>query len=202
MSPKSVFWRVVSLLWWRRRLGNLGKGSVLFAPLLVSYPKSIFIGEKVCIRDGARLEIVRNPVANWDARLVIGSRVNIEQGAHIVCQSRVVIEDDVSITPYCVIVDTYHPHDPPDIGEKIGARLPDRATSVRIGQGTFIGAHSVILPDVEIGRGCVIGAGSVVSHSLPDYCVAAGSPARVLKIYDPATRQWSKVNRFSADNLA
>ncbi|MFM0204981.1 acyltransferase [Paraburkholderia fungorum] len=202
MSPKSVFWRVVSLVWWRRRFGSLGKGSILFSPVLLTYPKSIFIGDKVCIRDGARLEIIRNPVATWEARLVIGNRVNIEQGAHIVCQSRVVIEDDVSITPYCVIVDTYHPHDPPDTSEKIGDRLPDRATSVRIGKGTFVGTHSVILPNVNIGRGCVIGAGSVVSRNLPDYCVAAGSPARVLKIYDPDTRRWSQVNDLPAGNPA
>jgi acetyltransferase-like isoleucine patch superfamily enzyme len=109
-----------------------------------------------------------------------------------VCQCSVIIEDNVSITPYCVIVDTYHPHDPPDIPPKIGTRLPDRPTHVRIGSGSFIGTHSVILSDVTIGRGCVIGAGSVVTTDVPDYCVAIGSPARVVKKFDPQKRYWQK----------
>jgi acetyltransferase-like isoleucine patch superfamily enzyme len=109
---------------------------------------------------------------------------------HIVCHCAVTIGDRVSITPYCVIVDTVHPYDPPDGAAKIGARLPDAPSHVSIGEGSFIGAHSVILPNVTIGRYCVIGAGSVVSGDLPDYAVAAGAPARILKTFDPQTRQW------------
>lgn len=148
------------------------------------------IGSQVCIRDNARMEVVHSPGATWQPRLQIGDRVNIEQGVHIICQCSVEIEDDVSITPYCVIVDTYHPHNPPDQSPKIGARLPNRPTKVRIGAGSFIGAHSVILPDVSIGRGCVIGAGSVVSRDIPDYCVATGAPARVVKRFDVISRLW------------
>jgi acetyltransferase-like isoleucine patch superfamily enzyme len=126
----------------------------------------------------------------WSARLRIGNRVNIEQGVHIVCQGSVTIEDEVAITPFCVIVDTYHPHDPPDMPPRIGARLPDKPTYVSIGRGSFIGAHSVILPNVRIGRGCVIGAGSVVTRDIPDYAVAAGVPARIISIFNPETRMW------------
>ncbi|MCX2865137.1 acyltransferase [Paucibacter sp. PLA-PC-4] len=190
MKLKHYYRRLLSLLWWRRRFAQFGDRSLLFTPLLVTEPKRIFIGNQVCIRDQARLEIVRAPGADWQPKLEIGNRVNIEQGVHIVCQCSVVIEDDVSITPYCVIVDTYHPHDPPDGGPKIGSRLPNRPTHVRIGAGTFVGTHSVILPDVTIGRGCVIGAGSVVTTDIPDYCIATGSPARVVKKFDTVSRQW------------
>lgn len=192
MSPKSVYRRLLSMTWWRWRFGELGSGSVLFAPLLVTEPRRIFIGADVLIRDNARLEIVRSPEASWTPTLRIGNHVNIEQGVHIVCQASVVIEDGVSITPYCVIVDTYHPGEPPDTPPKIGSRLPGEPTHVRIGAGSFIGTHSVILPNVSIGRGVVVGAGSVVSRDLPDYCVAAGVPARVLKVFDPVSRQWSR----------
>lgn len=193
MRLKIVVRRLLSMLWWRRRFGAFGGRSVLFAPLLVAHPERIFIGERTLIRDNARLEVVRSPGATWTPELRIGDRVNIEQGVHVVCQCSVVIEDDVSITPYCAIVDTYHPHDPPDAGPKIGDRLPDRPTHVCIGAGSFIGTHSVILPDVTIGRGCVIGAGSVVSCDIPDYSVAAGVPARVIKRFDPGTRQWRRI---------
>ncbi|XHS80305.1 acyltransferase [Burkholderiaceae bacterium UC74_6] len=198
MSPKSLLRRFISVFWWRRRLGSLGKRSVLFSPMLVVEPERIFIGAGTLIRDGARLEIVRPAGATWTPTMRIGKDVNIEQGVHIVCQSSVVIEDDVSIAPYCVIVDTYHPNDPPDTKPRIGARLPDRPTSVVVGAGTFVGAHSVILSDVSIGRGCVIGAGSVVSRDLPDYCVATGAPARAIKIFDTNTRQWKRVEAGSS----
>jgi acetyltransferase-like isoleucine patch superfamily enzyme len=105
----------------------------------------------------------------------------------------VTIEDGVSITPYCAIVDTFHPHDPPDMLEpRIGDRLPATRTFVHIGQGSFIGTHSVILPNVRIGRGCVIGAGSVVSRDIPDYCIATGQPAKVRSRFDPRTRTWHR----------
>jgi acetyltransferase-like isoleucine patch superfamily enzyme len=53
------------------------------------------------------------------------------------------------------------------------------ATRVRIGEGTWVGSNAVILADV--GRHCVVGAGAVVTRPLPDYVVAAGVPARVIR---------------------
>jgi acetyltransferase-like isoleucine patch superfamily enzyme len=50
---------------------------------------------------------------------------------------------------------------------------------VRIGEGSWVGSNAVILADV--GRHCVIAAGAVVTRPLPDYVVAAGVPARVIK---------------------
>jgi acetyltransferase-like isoleucine patch superfamily enzyme len=54
-----------------------------------------------------------------------------------------------------------------------------RRSVVRVGEGTWIGSAAVVLADV--GRHSVVGAGSVVTKPLPDYVVAAGVPARVLK---------------------
>ena len=51
---------------------------------------------------------------------------------------------------------------------------------VKIGNEVFIGAESVILPNVEIGNRVVIGANSTVTHSIPDNSVAVGNPARVI----------------------
>lgn len=51
---------------------------------------------------------------------------------------------------------------------------------VQIGKETFIGASSVVLPGVIIGNNVVIGAGSIVTHDIPDNCVAVGNPARVI----------------------
>lgn len=150
------------------------------------------IGTHSAVREPARLEILSRSELPPPC-LTIGDRVNIEQGVHIVCRGNVTIEDEVSITPYCVIVDTSHPFDDPDLAPKIGARLNNRRdTFVRIGRGSLIGTHSVILPNVDIGRGCVIGAGSVVTHSVPDYCVVQGLPGRIIQRFNTMTRMWER----------
>jgi len=53
-----------------------------------------------------------------------------------------------------------------------------------IGDGTFIGTNATILPRVKIGKWATIGAGSVVNKHLPDYAVAVGNPARIIKFND------------------
>lgn len=51
---------------------------------------------------------------------------------------------------------------------------------VEIGEYTFIGAQSIILPDVIIGKGCIVGAKSMVTKSIPDYSIVSGNPAELI----------------------
>jgi sugar O-acyltransferase (sialic acid O-acetyltransferase NeuD family) len=55
------------------------------------------------------------------------------------------------------------------------------AGQVSIGKGSFIGAGATVLPKVIIGENAVIAAGAVVTRDVPDHCLVAGNPARVLK---------------------
>ncbi len=57
-----------------------------------------------------------------------------------------------------------------------------RKGNVVIGNGVWIGDSVVVLPGVKIGNGAVIGAGSIVTKDIPDYAVAVGNPARVIKM--------------------
>ncbi|KAL2755405.1 hypothetical protein ACRALDRAFT_2034520 [Sodiomyces alcalophilus JCM 7366] len=59
------------------------------------------------------------------------------------------------------------------------------AGSVVIGDDCWIGGNVTIMPGVTIGKGCTIGAGSVVTRSIPDFSVAIGSPAKVVKKVAP-----------------
>lgn len=52
---------------------------------------------------------------------------------------------------------------------------------VEIKDGAHIGIGAILMPGVTIGKGAVIGAGSVVTRDIPDYCVAVGTPAKVIK---------------------
>lgn len=56
---------------------------------------------------------------------------------------------------------------------------PGARTLVTIGEGTWVGSAAIVLADV--GRHCVIGAGSVVTKPLPDYVIAAGVPAKIIR---------------------
>lgn len=47
--------------------------------------------------------------------------------------------------------------------------------------GAWIGANAILLPGVTIGKNSVVGAGSIVTKSLPDYCIAVGAPAKIIK---------------------
>ncbi|QUC20522.1 uncharacterized protein UV8b_04763 [Ustilaginoidea virens] len=55
------------------------------------------------------------------------------------------------------------------------------ARGVDIGDDCWIGGSTTIMPGVRIGKGCTVGSGSVVTRSIPDFCVAVGAPARVVK---------------------
>lgn len=57
-------------------------------------------------------------------------------------------------------------------------------STIRIKEGSWIGAGVTIFNNVTIGKNSVVGAGSVVRNSVPDYCVVAGIPARIIKRLD------------------
>lgn len=176
----SVGTRLKSTFYYPLVFGGFGKGSLLFRPTALRKPQHIRIGKNVTIRPGVRLEaVVINLAKSPDFR--IGNHVSIEQNVHIVCHHRVVIEDNVSITANCAIVDTTHPFDDVPYDAKVGALISDDEGFVEIGAGTFLGVGSIVLPNVRIGKGCVIGAHSVVTRSVPDYCVAVGAPAAVVR---------------------
>ena len=62
------------------------------------------------------------------------------------------------------------------------------ALPIKIGNGVWIGGGAIILPGVTIGENSVIGAGSIVTHSIPDNCIAVGNPCRVIKHIDNKRR--------------
>lgn len=123
--------------------------------------------------------------------LIIGKNVNIGNNFTAVCSGSLIIENDALIAPNVFITDLNHGIDPES---KIGyEHQPYVIKNVKVGEGTWVGQNSTILPGVTIGKKCVIGANSVVTKSIPDYCIAVGNPARIIKNYDFVCKRWKKI---------
>jgi acetyltransferase-like isoleucine patch superfamily enzyme len=196
----TLYYRVKGIVFYRLVFGRFGSGSYIRKPLLILNARFISIGDRVSIREGVRLEIVRSNPSRIPL-LVIDSDTNIEQNVHIVCHSRVRIGCNVSITGNCSIVDVTHPFSDVREVKKIGARIKDEDSFVEIGDGAFIGFGSVILPNVRIGTRAVIGANSVVTRDVPDYSVAGGVPAVILKQYDFTREVWLTASSDAASQV-
>lgn len=106
--------------------------------------------------------------------LKVGKNLNIQPGVRIDYSHcwHIEIGDDVTLAPRVMILS----HDA-SMKRQIGYT---RIGKVKIGNGVFIGAGTIVLPNVKIGDNSIIGAGSVVTKNIPENVVAAGNPARVL----------------------
>jgi acetyltransferase-like isoleucine patch superfamily enzyme len=176
-------------LYYRHICAHVGRGCRIYKPFLLSNPRFVTVGERTMIRAGARIETIVLDEMH-PPELIIGSNVNIEQNAHIICSSRIVIGDNVTITGNCAVVDTTHPFQDVNETVKIGERIDSSPTPVEIGEGTLIGFGAVILPNVRIGKHCVVGANCTVTRDVPDYCVVAGNPATIVLRYDLKQKIW------------
>jgi len=187
-----LFIRIKTKYFYRIFFGAIGTKSAIYKPILIANAKNIFIGDAVTIRNGSRIEVVVQN-ANSDPRLTIGNNVNIEQNVHIVCGSRITIGDNVSITGGVAIVDVIHPYGDVNDDSKIGSRIQCNGNYVEIEKNVFIGFGSIIMPNVRIGRNSVIGAHSVVNIDVPEFSIAAGNPAKIVKKYCFNKKEWEKI---------
>ena len=130
----------------------------------------IKIGKRFVVRGQvARCEIA----AKENARIVIGDRVFVNQGAVIGAAESIEIGDDTLIGDFCAIYDSnYHEIEPGH---------PDKPRPIVIGRNVWIGSGVLVLPGSEIGDHTVVAARSVVKGTLPPRVLAAGNPAKVVR---------------------
>ncbi len=165
------------------RFAAFGSGSILaFPPGAVFGEAWIEIGADTVV--GKHVSVSAGTVPGQDLGPVpllrIGDRCVIGRGTHIVAHESIMIGDDVFTGPYVYITDQNHSYADPDA--PIGRQWPANAP-VSIGAGSWLGAGAIILPGSVIGRNVVVGAGSVVRGHVPDRCVVAGVPARIIRAY-------------------
>ena len=170
-----------------RRFAAFGPGSMMAFPTgAVFGERWIEIGEDTMIAEQVTLCAGMMPGHDLGDQPVlrVGSRCVLGRGSHIVAHHSILIGDDVFTGPYVYITDQNHAYADPDV--PIGRQWPVN-TAVSIGSGTWLGAGTVILPGARVGRNVVVAAGSVVRGTVPDRCVVAGVPARVVREYVSGT---------------
>jgi acetyltransferase-like isoleucine patch superfamily enzyme len=117
--------------------------------------------------------------ASGDARVRIGSGSFLNIGVMVAAVELVEIGDHVMLANGCFVSDGSHRFDDPD--RPVPWQGFTTKGPTRIGDNVWCGTNVAITTGVTVGERCVIGANSVVTHDLPPFSIAAGSPARVLR---------------------
>jgi lipopolysaccharide O-acetyltransferase len=184
--------------WWSMRLGSFGPGSRIDRPAHVVGPHAIAIGRDVRIWRYARLEALDTHAESRTAtavsppfRITIGDGTIIQPFVHVGAVEQVEIGRGVLMASRVYITDHDHDYSNPD-DPVIGNRRVI-ASPVRIGDWAWLGEGVMVLKGVTIGQRSIIGAGSIVTRDVPPLSIAVGSPARVVRRFDPTSRTWERV---------
>jgi acetyltransferase-like isoleucine patch superfamily enzyme len=139
--------------------------------VVFKHPETMVFGDSVFIGAQAMIQ------GRFDGTCRIGNHVWIGPQAYFDARN-LVLEDYVGWGPGAKVLGSEHTGDP--IDAPIIA-TPLNIKPVVIGFGADIGTNATILPGVRVGANAIIGAGAVVNQDVPDYAIAAGVPARVLR---------------------
>jgi len=145
---------------------------------------------------GRNVRIETNPNQN-NITLFIGDNVEFNDRVHVTAFSSVTIGNNVLLASNVYISDTIH-------GSYLGNNLDSSPLvspnlrrlsfkNVFISDNVWIGECVSILPGVKIGKGAIIGSNSVVTKDIPDYSIAVGIPAKVIKFYDFEYKIWKRL---------
>lgn len=161
--------------WWIRPFVGLfmkrGKGSVIYRSVRkdITPFHPFVIGKRSVIEDFA---CINNAVGE----IQIGNNTRI--GLHNTIIGPVHIGSQVNLAQGVVISGLNHNY------QNTNKPISEQGvytSLITISDDVYIGANAIIAAGVTIGKHCVIGAGSVVTKNIPDYSVAVGNPAKVIK---------------------
>ncbi|MGH7231041.1 MAG: sugar O-acetyltransferase [Nitrospiraceae bacterium] len=146
-----------------------------------------------CSEGDSRIVVLRELLGSVGPGAVImpifacdyGSNIRLGRNVFINCNcvfldcAPIQIGNDLQMGPAVQLYTAQHPLEP-DV-RRSGL---ESARPIRIGHDVWIGGGAIILPGVAIGDGSVIGAGSVVVHDVPPASVVVGNPARLVRTLD------------------
>ena len=160
-------------------------------PFIFRFPQSeIEIGDDCIIRSNFWSNLIglyqrTIIIAKRGGKIIIGKNVGIS-GATIYAWNHIEIGDNTIIGANCKILDSdLHPVEPEN---RLKSDYTDyvKTAPIFIGKNCFIGCNTLILKGVAIGDNSTVGAGSVVTKNIPANVIAAGNPAKVIKLLETA----------------
>lgn len=170
--------------YYKKRLANIGKNSQIGQNFSIINPDGISTGDN--FSGGCDIALWSWNAVNIkgdDCKLIIKNNVSITDRCIISAANRIEIGNGCLLGRDTFITDNSH-------GENISINELNISPHERnifskgtviIGDNVWTGKNVCIMPNVKIGNGAIIGANSVVTHNIPPYSVAVGSPAKVIK---------------------
>jgi len=173
-----------------RKFAHVGGGSNIGWTLRIQGGKNIVIGNQVNIGKSCWLGAMPLTAAER-CELKIGDACQIGDFNHLFAVNSIDFESNVLTANNVYVTDNVHRYD--DIDTPILSQPIKLLKPVVIGRGCWLGENVAVI-GASIGRNSVVGANSVVTHDIPDYCVAEGAPARIIKRYNRQLGVWEKEN--------
>lgn len=185
---KIVFYYILIYPYYKAVLKSLGSRSKILSPLKISGPSNISIGNRVNIEYKTWLAAVAH-TNSATCNLIIEDGTSIGHFNHIYATSMIHIGKNVLTADRVYISDNLHSYKNIDL--PIKDQPIQQIQEVKIGDGAWLGENVCVI-GACIGKGCVVGANSVVTKNIPDYCVAVGAPAKIIKRYNFELNEWLK----------
>lgn len=192
-SLNNLYTRIHRRIWkilFHSNFKSFGKHSRIMFPMKIKGAEHIEIGDYVSIADNIWLAAVK--IDENLPRLIIGDRTKIGHFSVVAAVRYIKIGKNVVVADKAFITDSIHNYE--DITLPIKDQPIGFAGEVSIGDDSWIGQNVSII-GAKVGKHCVIGANSVVTKDIPDYCVAVGSPARVVKRFNFEKNEWQKTDK-------
>ena len=181
----SRLYRTLFASFYKGLFQKLGSGTAMFRPFRVDGGNGISIGSKTVFQRGAWLYCCG--IDGQSASLTIGAGCVFGYNNHITAVRNVEIGDNVLTANNVYISDNLHGYE--DTTKPIMHQPVRFKRAVVLGDGCWIGENACII-GARIGKNSVIGANAVVTCDIPDYSVAVGAPAKVIKQFDPHLKKW------------
>ena len=176
--------RVLNHLIFCTAIKHMGKGSMIAYPSRLDHPEGIRILDKSSIAEYSWLHCCEE-----NSEIIIGSQTQIGHYFHCVSLKKVNIGSNVLIADRVFLTDCTH--DYRDVTQPIINNGIHVINKVSIGEGAWLGEGVCIL-GASVGKHSVVGSNSVVTHDVPDYCIAAGIPAKIIGRFSFDESKWKK----------
>ena len=191
----SIYSKFKLFIWLIRTKIIAYQARIIRFPLDIRGRKYIDMGRRLTTGVGRRLEAFSE---DGKKKMFFGSDVQINDYVHINAMCKVEIGNNVLIASHVYISDNSHgiyKGSPKDSRPDVPPIKRDYYIKpVSIGNNSWICEGVLILPGVKIGIGCILGAHSVVNKNVPDYSIAVGNPAYIIKRYDFSRNGWFKTD--------